>query len=94
MTSLGPRLERRLDEQLGRRERGLRAWLAVWSTLVLLGFAYPLALTTRFALAVLAAAAFATGRVLVGALLLAALAAYLLQLPLVADLVRDRRRAD
>jgi Flp pilus assembly protein TadB len=93
MTSLGPRLERRLDEQLGRRERGLRAWLAVWSTLVLLGFAYPLALTTRFALAVLAAA-FATGRVLVGALLLAALAAYLLQLPLVADLVRDRRRAD
>jgi hypothetical protein len=85
MTGAGPRLERRLDRELERRPR---RWFAIWTTLVLLGFSYPLALATRLALAAAATVAFASGRPIAGAVLLVFLLAYLSQLPLLIGLVR------
>ena len=85
MTFPGERLERRLDRQLERRPR---SWLGIWTTLVLLGFAYPLPLATRVVGGALTVVAFATGRTIVGVLCLVGVLAYLSQLPLVVDLAR------
>ena len=88
MTSPGARLERRLDRQLEQRPRN---WVAIWATLVLLGFGYPLPLATRLLVAAATAAAFLAGWTIIGALGLVVLLTYLSQLPLIVDLAR---RAD
>jgi hypothetical protein len=85
MTSPGERLERRLDRQLEQRPR---SWFGIWTTLVLLGFCYRLALATRLGLLGLAVVAFAYGRTVVGVLVLVAFLAYLSQIPLIVDLAR------
>jgi hypothetical protein len=56
-----------------------------------MGFRYPLAVTVRVVLAGAAAYSFARGHPIPGAILLAAFLAYLLQVPLVVGIARDRR---
>jgi hypothetical protein len=57
-----------------------------------MGFRYPLAFTVRAVLAVVAALSFAAGRPIAGAIVLAAFLAYLLQVPLIIGIARDKRR--
>jgi hypothetical protein len=56
-----------------------------------MGFRYPLAFTVRAALAAAAALAFAGGHPIPGAILLAAFLAYLVQLPLIVGIAREKR---
>jgi hypothetical protein len=77
----------------GTRPRSLAGWLAVWGILVLLGFRYPLAFTVRVVLAGAAAIAFSGGHPIAGGLALAAFLAYLLQVPLIVGLAREKRDA-
>jgi hypothetical protein len=70
--------------------RSLADWLDVWGTLVLMGFRYPLALTVRVVLAGASIIAFASGHAIVGAIALAAFVVYLLQVPLIVGIARDK----
>jgi hypothetical protein len=56
-----------------------------------MGFRYPLAFTVRAVLAAAAAVAFAAGRPIPGAILLAAFLTYVLQVPLIVGIARDKR---
>jgi hypothetical protein len=70
----------------------LSGWLAVWGILVALGFRYPLALAVRAVLGAVAAIALSRGHLIAGAIVLAGFLAYLLQVPLIVGLVREKRR--
>jgi hypothetical protein len=57
-----------------------------------MGFRYPLAFAVRAVLAAGATIAFAAGRPIPGAILLAGFLTYLLQVPLIVGIARDKRR--
>jgi hypothetical protein len=96
MSSPRQRLERRLEASLARRDRSLREWLVLWSLLIVSGFSYPLALTTRVVLGFASLIGFRHSP-LAGAIPLALCLVYVLQAPLVVGIwwgSRDLPRAD